>query len=193
MEQGSAKALAHPEGDPWYYKVPASLIMDAGRPADYFREHRVMRFDRFNLTEMVIQSGPKAPPIKLNKDEKGDWYLIEPVSAKGKAVASKVYEFLDSLENLSAEGFVDNPAPNSETGLDNPPAVILYGKGENDKTKKELARLVLGKKKDSQRYARGSGPQVFLVTGSFLMPKGPETFTETGPTPEPVNNTNELP
>jgi len=191
--KNSATAIAHPESDPWFYKVSASIITDANRPADYFRERRVLQFDRFNLSEMVIQNSPKAKPIKLTKDDKGDWYLTEPAGAKGKVVASKVYEFIDSLENLKAEDFVDTVPPNSETGLDNPPAVILYGKGENEKSKKELARLVLGKKKDSRRYARGNGPQVFLVSGVFLLPKGPETFTEVGSPPEPVSMSPESP
>ncbi len=178
--------LAYPEGEAWYYKVTPYIITDASKSAITFRELRVVKFDRFDLTEMVIRSGVKAEPIVLKKDEKGDWQITEPTSAKGKAAPGKVYDFIDSIEDLKAKEFIDDPPQDSETGLDCKPAIILYGNGEKEGEKKELGRLILGKKfNDATRYARSGGKQVFLVYNAFPLPKGPEAFMETQATPVP--------
>jgi len=187
------KALAYPEKENWLYKIPATIVDDAAKTFAYFREHRVVTFDRFDLAEIVIRTDSKAEPVVLKKDDSGDWHITGPKSAKGKAAPGKVFDLIDSLEELMAADFVDDPPPASESGLDKGPTVVLYAKGKAEGEKKELGRLVLGKKvKGARRYARGAGPQVFLLDAAFFLPKGPKAFQEKKAAPEPEALTPEV-
>jgi len=185
--RGEDKALAHPEGEAWYYKVPATVLDDVAGPVEDFRERKLLRFDRFELTRMEVDGSGEGGPVVLKKDKSGDWKLE---GADGKDVSySRVYDFIDALEGLKARGFADDPPPVSVTGLDARPAVVLYGKsdeGEKEGEEKELARLILGKEKDGKlRYAKGGGEQVFLIDASFTVPSTVDYFTRKAPSSRP--------
>jgi len=187
IENGE-KVLAQPDGEAWAYKISTTVLLsDAGQPAESFRERRVLKFDRFDLREIVVARDGDDNRIGLAKDDKGDWNIKEPESAKGKASAGKVFDFIDKLEELEADGFVDDQSV--ETGIGDSPAVVLYEKGDDESAEKKEIKLFLGNKRDDGKiYARGNGEQIFLIHGDLGIPKNATELTESEPgaVPEPM-------
>lgn len=187
IENGE-KAYTYPEGEAWFYKIASpNIIKDSAHPAQYFREKRVLVFDQFNLSKVVFTPDPKTGEIVIEKDDKGDWNITKPSSAKGQALSSRIFDFIDSLNNIEAVEFIDEALPDNKTGFSAAPTVVLYGKGDTDSQVKEIAKLFIGAKyKESLSYARGSGPQIFAIDIEKLnWPKTAGDFSKPSPAPQP--------
>ncbi|MBW2272716.1 MAG: DUF4340 domain-containing protein [Deltaproteobacteria bacterium] len=125
---------------------------------DELRDRRVLVFDRGAVDELVIRW--PGSEIVLAKRADG-WWIRKPAGA-GRADDPQVENLLSDLSFLRAEGFVDEPRPAEEAGLEEPAFELLLrigkgveGAGERAAQGREL-RFALGSAvEDRQRLALG--------------------------------------
>lgn len=173
------KAYAFPEGDVWLYKIPPDIINEVPAPVEEFRRRKVLVFDRWEIEKVVIKPSDGAPDIVLVKNDSGDWKIEAPKEAAKAALASKVYDLFNELENLTAEKFGDSPG-DKKTNLKQ--TVLLYKAVQGKKGEYvEAAVLWLGDTaEEGLRYARGTGSQIVLIKNDLKIPFKPEEFTTEG-------------
>lgn len=147
------------------YTVPTYRVSGFQRSLEDLRERRVLRFDRAAI-ERVELSWPGGG-AELARDGDG-WRLTAPI--EGPADATTVDTLLSDLSFLRAEGFVDAPPPDAESGLDRPELrVVLHGKAPEEGKEAVRFELVVGPSRDGkERLVRGQGPALFRVAQERL-------------------------
>jgi len=107
------------------------------KPLDDLRERRPLRFERDDVTRIETEwTGGGAVVEKRD----GAWRLVAPI--EGEADESAIETLLSDLVFLRAAGFVDEPPPLAEVGLDAPEyRVVLTGEADagEDPPRWELA------------------------------------------------------
>ena len=99
------------------------------KPLDDLRERRPLRFERDDVTR--IEAEWTGGGAVLEKRD-GAWRLVAPI--EGEADESAVETLLSDLVFLRAAGFVDEPPPAADVGLDAPEyRVVLTGETEAGK------------------------------------------------------------
>ncbi len=100
-----------------------------------FRRKRVFQFDRNQVTRLKV--GTPRETIVLYRDGHGDketWTIKSPVEAK--ADQPEVKSLLSGLQDLKAQGFLDDPKDRAATRarLGQPLATFTLREGESDRT-----------------------------------------------------------
>jgi hypothetical protein len=108
-------------GKPEAYVVSDSILGDLRKPPGDWRDRRIFHGDRDRIERIALAAGG-GPKVLLAR--RGDRFWIESPIAD-RADRDQVEKLLTDLTALSAERFVDGPAPPSgQLGLDPPRAVV---------------------------------------------------------------------
>jgi hypothetical protein len=159
-----AATYVSPLGSGRVYTVPTWRLNSLRKSLLDLRDRRVLVFDR-DAVERIEASWPGGG-VALEKGEDGDWRLTEPI--EGPADQATVDSLLSDLSFLRAEGFVDDPPPDAEAGLDPPAfALDLHTKGADEEGKP--LHFALGSVLDGKlRLARGAQPVLYQVSEERL-------------------------
>lgn len=174
------KAYAFPEGDAWLYKIPPDIINDVPAPVEEFRRRKVLVFDRWEIEKILIKPSDGKPDIVLVKSDAGDWKIESPKESTDPVLSSKIYDFFNELENLTAEKFVDSLPADKKLNLKQ--RVVLYKAVQGKKREyTEVATLWLGDPaEEGLRYSKGNGQQIMLIKSDVKIPSEAEEFTVEG-------------
>lgn len=121
----SYAATAAAEGSP-VFTVATFKTTSINKPLDDLRERRPLRFERDDVTRIEAEwTGGGAVVEKRG----GAWRLVAPI--EGEADDGAIETLLSDLVFLRAAGFVDEPPPAADVGLDAPEyRVVLTGEAE---------------------------------------------------------------
>jgi len=126
-----ANSYAATSGDPGakVYTIATFKTSAFDKPLDDLRERRPLRFEREDVTRIETEwTGGRA----VLEKQGGQWKLVEPYAADADQAA--VDTLLSDLAFLRAAGFVDQPPPPDQVGLDRPEyRVVLSGTAEEGK------------------------------------------------------------
>lgn len=119
------------------YTVATFKTTSFDKPLDDLRERRPLRFERDDVTRIEAEwTGGGAVVEKRD----GAWRLVAPI--EGEADETTIETLLSDLVFLRADGFVDEPPPAADVGLDAPEyRVVLTGDadGADEPPRWELA------------------------------------------------------
>ncbi len=107
------------------YTVESFRARSFEREFDDLRDRRPLRFDRERVDRIEVEW--KDGGVVLERAEDG-WRLREPLQER--ADETTVDTLLSDLSFLRAEGFVDDPPPPSESGLDAPSYRVVLASSE---------------------------------------------------------------
>jgi len=149
---GSNSYVAVAGGD-GVYTVPTYRVNSFVKTFDDLREKRVLDFDREAVDR--IAASWRDGGVVLERGDVG-WTVVEPV--EGPADEETVAGLLSDLSFLRASGFVDEPPPDAETGLDRPAfAARLSGTTAEGEGEPFEVALAIGSRPDGDsRLARGA-------------------------------------
>jgi len=118
-------ATAAADGSP-VFTVATFKTTSFDKPLDDLRERRPLRFEREDVTRIETEwTGGGAVVEKRD----GAWRLVAPI--EGEADENAIETLLSDLVFLRAAGFVDEPPPAADVGLDTPEyRVVLTGEAE---------------------------------------------------------------
>jgi hypothetical protein len=103
------------------YLLPAFSIDNIKRTVNDYRDRNILKTDPVSAQKIQITYNGKI--LVLEKDKNNVWYVKSPVL--DKADENKVRDFLNSVNNLRIEDFVeDKPANLAVYGLSKPRAVV---------------------------------------------------------------------
>jgi hypothetical protein len=152
--------------DPRIFTVESFKVTGMSRSLDDLRERRPLHFDREGI-QRIEASWPDGAVVLEKRDDA--WQLLEPLEAP--ADETTLDTFLSDLSFLRASGFLDQPPPDEEVGLDRPAfRVVLTGTppdGEGEPVRFELSvgDVALD---DGSRAARAVEPSLYKLTESRL-------------------------
>lgn len=156
------------------YTVASFKTSAFDKPLDDLRERRPLRFEREDVARIEAEwTGGRAVVEKQD----GAWKLVEPFAAE--ADANTIETLLSDLAFLRAAGFVDEPPPPGEVGLDRPEyRVVLSGTAEEGQ---EAPRweLAIGSVIDANaRAGRAAEPALYKIPEDRFqkLPKKVEAF-----------------
>jgi hypothetical protein len=130
-----ANSYAATGDDPAVYTVATFKTTAFDKPLDDLRERRPMRFERDDVAR--IEAEWVGGRVVLEKQGEA-WKLVEPLA--DDADEDTVETLLADLAFLRAAGFVDEPPPPAEVGLERPEyRVVLSGTGAGAPPLAELA------------------------------------------------------
>ena len=159
-----ANSYAAREGDEAVYTIPSHRASALRRSLVDLREKRVLRFDRAAVTR--IELAWPGGGVTLDRDGEG-FRMTEPVA--DAADRASVDALLADLGFLRAEGFLDEPPPDAELGLDDPAFVARLSVPAEAEGGAEVAAQVFelrigGELEDApQRAARGREASVYRI------------------------------
>ncbi len=142
------------------YTVPSFRVNALSKKLDDLRERRLMHFDREAIDR--IEARWPGGFVTLEKGSEG-WRVREPL--EDRTDERTVEDLLSDLSFLRAEGFVDDPAPDEDVGLDEPAfEVALRAGAESEGGEPVWFRMALGSVvAEGQRMARAAQPSLYLV------------------------------
>lgn len=145
--------------DPRVFTVESFKVTSMTRSLDDLRERRPLRFDREGLDHVEVEWPDGG--VELEKRDEA-WYLTRPLEAR--ADETTLDTFLSDLTFLRASGFVDDPPPDAELGLDRPAYRVALHAGD------ESHELVVGDTalEDGSRAARAAEPILYKIADSRL-------------------------
>jgi len=153
-------------GEDRIFTVATYQLSSFKKDVDEFRDKRILDFDPSAADRVAIR-WPEAKVVLARSD--GKWQMVEPIQTLADADA--VEQLLTSLSFLRAEGFVDQPASDEETGLASPQfEAELELRGEAEGSAPRIVRLAVGgvDESGSHRFARGASKQLFLISHESL-------------------------
>jgi hypothetical protein len=129
------------------------------KPIDDLRERRPLRFEREDVTRIEAEwTGGRAVVEKQG----GAWKLVEPFAAD--ADENAVETLLSDLVFLRAAGFVDQPPPPAEVGLDAPQyRVVLTGTAEEGKQAPRWELAIGGVIEANARAGKAAEPALYKI------------------------------
>jgi len=152
-------------GETGVYSVPTYRVSTFSKTFDDLREKRVLEFDREAVTR--IEASWPDGHVVLERGGAG-WTLVQPV--EGPADEEVVDGLLSDLSFLRASGFVDDPPPDEETGLDRPAfSIRLSGPASGEGGKALDVALAIGSRSDgSTRLARAGRATLYRISEDRL-------------------------
>jgi hypothetical protein len=148
-----------------------TVSRDTSRPTADFRDHRVIAFERRNVTGLDLDVN--GDQIALAADEPGKWRIVKPRAFR--ADPDMVSEFLDKLEGAKAIEFAaDAPKSLAPYGLDKPSRVTLWLGREKDRSSRTL---LVGRPVPEKKgvYVKREGEPGVMVTAEALWTAFPKT------------------
>ena len=131
-----ANSYAATDDDAAVYTVATFKTSAFDKPLDDLRERRPLRFERGDVARIEAEWAGGRAVVERQGDA---WKLVEPLA--DEADSNTIETLLSDLAFLRAAGFVDEPPPAAEVGLDRPEyRVVLSGAGEGP----PLAELAIG-------------------------------------------------
>lgn len=159
-----ANSYAAREGDTRVFIVPTWRFNSLRKEVLDLRERKVLDFDPAAIE--ALEARWRGGSVSLAKRDDG-WWVTAPL--EGRADDEVVGDLLSDLAFLRADGFEDDPRPDSESGLDDPEffaSLVRAGETEaEDPVRFALGSLIEG----GERLARGASPGVlYEVPGDRL-------------------------
>lgn len=156
------------------YTVASFRTTAFEKPLDDLRERRPLRFERGDVTRIEAEwTGGRAVVEKQG----GAWKLVEPV--RDDADENAVETLLSDLVFLRATGFVDEPPPPGEVGLDRPEyRVVLTGAAEEGQEAPRYELAIGGVLEADARAGKAAEPALFKIPEDRFqkLPKKLEAF-----------------
>jgi hypothetical protein len=113
------------EGSP-VFTVATFKTASFDKPLDDLRERRPLRFERSDVTRIDVEWSDGGVIVERRD---GEWRLVAPI--EGEADEKAIETLLSDLVFLRADGFVDEPPPAAEMGLEDPQyRVVLSGQAQ---------------------------------------------------------------
>jgi hypothetical protein len=156
------------------YTVATFRVTSLDKSLDDLRERRPLRFDREGIQR--IEATWVDGGVVLEKKD-GKWRLVAPLDAEADSEA--VETLLSDLVFLRANGFVDEPPPDKEVGLDAPQyRVVLVDAAEAGKQPLRHEVAIGGVIEGKVRVARGAETALYkIATERFdALPKSVVAF-----------------
>ncbi|HID57359.1 TPA: DUF4340 domain-containing protein, partial [Candidatus Poribacteria bacterium] len=150
--------------------IESSALDDFTKSPSDMRQRKIMRFASKDLDSIKIVRANMAE-ITLQKDEEGNWRMIEPV--KSRADKDEVDKLAEAIRGIRVRVFEeDNPKDLSRYGLKKPSLQVEVKYGESTK------RLLIGSKdpETGRLYVKlASQPYVYSIDSDLLdkIPKEP--------------------
>jgi hypothetical protein len=154
---------------------------------DTLRSVGILQVSRWNIAG--IEAEVPEGSLRLRKDDNDDWRI----DSEDRVVDRfSVEEFLDTLENLQAEGFIDRPGADlSKYGFDTPRVRLVLGTRNDPETEDPAPvppfEILVGGEKDGSFFVRaGDWPSIFQVPAEpiRLLEERLSTIREPGLEPE---------
>jgi hypothetical protein len=160
-----ASSYAATGGTDRVYTVPTTRVNSFGKTLDDLREKRVLQFDRETISR--IEARWPQGGVVLERGNAG-WALVEPVA--GLADEAAVDGLLSDLSFLRATGFVDDPPPDAEAGLEPPEfEVSLISRGDEGGSEPGRLRVAFGSSPDGEsRLVRSGQPSLYRIPAERL-------------------------
>jgi len=174
---GSSAYAATGTGDA-VYTVERFKAQSFDRSLDDLRDKRILEFDESSIRR-VEASWPGGRVVLEREDGAGDAEAGEPDEARGwrvrapldaRADSDAVEDLLSDLSFLRADGFVDDPPPDAEAGLE-PPAfqVVLSGPAPDEGGEPTRVTLAVGGLHGTdKRLVRAARPSLYTIPASRL-------------------------
>jgi hypothetical protein len=141
------------------YTVATFRVTSLEKSLDDLRERRPLRFDREGIQR--IEATWVDGGVVLEKKD-GKWRLVAPLDAE--ADSETVETLLSDLVFLRASGFVDEPPPDAQVGLDAPQyRVVLVDAAEEGKQPLRHEVAIGGLIEDKARVARGAETSLYKI------------------------------
>lgn len=161
------------EGAP-VYTVAAFATTAFDKALDDLRERRPLRFEREAVTRIEADwTGGRAVVEKQD----GRWKLVEPFA--GEADEDTIETLLSDLAFLRAAGFVDEPPPPAEVGLDAPEyRVVLIGTAAEGKPAPRWELAIGSVIEPNARAGKAAEPALYKIPVDRFekLPKKVEAF-----------------
>lgn len=167
-------AYAQESGKPAVFLVPEGLLRDAQKPANDFRDHALLAFERKDVRSLEV-AAPGRPAIAAALRDKDEWQLTAPMTVAADRDA--ISGLLAKLRDAKIKEFVtDAPKSPAEYGLDHPTRIGLTLGEEKARVTKalRLGRAVPDKK---AFYAQREGEPTVLLVDEELGKAVPTTVT----------------
>jgi len=153
------------------YTIASYRATSLDKPLDDLRERRPLRFDRGGVARIEITwpgggvvlektagreaPGPPGQPA-------GAWRVISPIDVAADEEA--VETLLSDLVFLRGSGFLDQPPPDAQVGLDQPAYHVVLVDAPQDGKEPMRHELTIGSQLDAQtRVARGAEPELYKI------------------------------
>ena len=141
------------------YTVAGFRVASFEKPLDDLRERRPLRFEREQVRRIEAQW--TGGGVVVEKQD-GAWRLVEPIA--GEADGDAIDTLLADLAFLRADGFVDEPPPPAEVGLDEPQyRVVLVGTAEEGKEAPRWELAIGGLIGSGVRAGRAAEPVLYEI------------------------------
>ena len=161
------KTLATNSDSPLIVVPVVDPTADLKRTADAYRETRIAPFNSWEVAGLAVKSG--GVNLDLARSDDGVWTFL--AGGKGEADREKVNAFLQKIERIEADGFIDRPDPPSRYGLDKPRAeVTIRTKSPGEAaTEKSVTLLVGAPDRDGKTVARNTRfDYLYKIDGTWL-------------------------
>ncbi len=144
------------------FMLPSWRVNSLRKSLDDLRDRRPIHFDRNSITRLHAR-WPGGGVVVEKRDDV--WWIVDPI--EGRADASTLETLLSDLSFLRADGFVDDPPPDAETGLDRPEFAVEL---ETDSADQETPlHLAMGAVLDGKvRLVRGAQSALYRVAEQRL-------------------------
>lgn len=146
------------------YTVPSYRAGSFERALLDLRERRVMRFDR----EAAVKIDARWPGGGVVLEKHGDaWQLTSPI--EGPADEQTVDDLLANLTFLRADGFVDDPGPDDESGFEEPAFAVSVWTRAGESEELSESHLVMGAAMPGAvRRVRGAEASLYEVASERI-------------------------
>jgi hypothetical protein len=162
-----ANSYAIVVGSDAIFTVPSAGLDVFTKAFDDLREKKLLDFDR-EAVEHIAVSWPDGGVV-LQRSDSGSprWHVVQPVAGPGDDEA--VTRLLSALAFLRADGFVDDPPGDDETGLDRPRVSFrLTGGADGGGEPFEASLAIGGRPEAGAHLARGAQPGLYRLNEDRL-------------------------
>jgi len=147
------------DGASGVYLMPTWRVNSLTKSLDDLRERRVLQFDTAAIDR--IDARWPGGGVVLERQEPG-WVLTEP--PHGAADAAVVENLLSDLAFLRADGFVDDPPADSESGLAEPELSVELRAAATEESPERVVTFAIGQVLDGRkRLARGGQLSLYEI------------------------------
>lgn len=176
------KTLAANSNSPLIVVPVVDPLSDLKREAAAYREKRIAVFNSWEVSGFSVKNGDMR--LDLARGADGTWSFAS--GGTGPVDAEKATAFLQKIERLEAEEFLDRVKPPTRTGLDEPRVEITIRTkfpGETGAEKTQTL-IISAPDKEGKAYARNMRfDSLYRIDGAFLdgLPAGAADWSAVPP------------